>query len=105
MFSLNKLRIVQFLVVRSTDLDAQEKSCLPLKKEEEQLYLPNRPFAQILSGLERGHLAAAGPSPAGDFSVLDEQKAVFLVLVLDCSECDSSGLDNVNSNSNRVWIV
>ena len=46
----------------------------------------NRPFAQLLSGLETGHPAAAGPSPACDFSVSDEQKAVFLVSVLDCSE-------------------
>ena len=59
----------------------------------------NRPFAQLLSGLETGHPAAAGrPSPACDFSVSDEQKAVFLVSVLDCSECDSSGLDHLNSS-------
>ena len=30
-----------------------------------------------------------GQSPAYDFSVSDEQKAVFLVSVSDCSECDS----------------
>ena len=57
----------------------------------------NRPFAQLLSGLETGHPAAAGPSSACDFSVSDEQKAVFLVSVLDFSECDSSGLDHLNS--------
>ena len=38
-----------------------------------------RPFAQLLSGLETAHPAAASPSPAYDFSVFDEQKAVFLV--------------------------
>ena len=58
--------------------------------------MTNRPFAQLLSGLEAGHPAAAGPSPASDFSVSDEQKAV-LVSVLDCSECESSGLDHLNS--------
>ena len=60
-------------------------------------YLQNRPFAQLLSGLETGHPAAAGPSPPCDFSVSVEQKAVFLVSVLDCSEWDSSGLDHLNS--------
>ena len=44
----------------------------------------NRPFAQLLSVLETGHPAAAGPSPAYDFSVFDERNAVFLVFVLDC---------------------
>ena len=57
----------------------------------------NRPFAQLLSGLETGHPAAAGPSSSCDFGVFDEQKAVFLVSVLDFSECDSSGLDHPNS--------
>ena len=57
-------------------------------------YVPkiNRPFAQLLSGLETGHPVAVGHSSAYDFSVFDEQKAVFLVSVSDCSECDSSGL-------------
>ena len=59
------------------------------------LHFFNRPFAQILSGLETGHPAAVGPPPAYDFSVFDEQKAVFLVSVLDCSECDSSGLSKL----------
>ena len=58
----------------------------------------NRPFALLLSGLETGHPTAGSPSPACDFSVSDEQKAVFLLSVLDCSECDSSGLDHLNSS-------
>ena len=58
----------------------------------------NRPFAQLLSGLKTGHSAAAGTSPTCDFSVSDEQKAVFHVSVLDCSGCDSSGLDHLNSS-------
>ena len=60
--------------------------------------LCNRPFAQLLSGLETGHPAAAGPSPAYDFSVFDERNAVFLVSVLDCFGCFSSGLDHLNSS-------
>ena len=56
----------------------------------------NRPFAQLLSGLETGHPAAAGPSPAYDFSVFDERNAVFLVSVLDCFGCFSSGLDHLS---------
>ena len=59
--------------------------------------LCNRPFAQLLSGLETEHPAAAGPSLACDFGVFDKQKAVFLASVLDVSECDSSGLDHLNS--------
>ena len=49
----------------------------------------NRPYAQLLPGLETGLPVTVGQSPAYDFSVSDEQKAIFLVSVLDCSECDS----------------
>ena len=48
-----------------------------------------RPFAQLLPGLETGHPVTVGQSSAYDFSVSDEQKAVFLVSVSDFSECDS----------------
>ena len=41
----------------------------------------NRPFAQLWPGLETGHPVTVGQSPAYDFSVSDEQKAVFLVSV------------------------
>ena len=58
----------------------------------------NRSFAQLLSGLETGHPNAVRPPPAYDFSVFDEQKAVLLVSVLDCSECDSLGLNHLNSS-------
>ena len=58
----------------------------------------NRPFAQLLSGLETGHPAAVGPSPEYDFSVFDERNAVLLVSVLDCLGCFSSGLDHLNSS-------
>ena len=51
----------------------------------------------IIVWVRDGHPAAAGPSSACDFGVSDEQKAVFLVSVLDFSECDSSGLDHLNS--------
>ena len=60
--------------------------------------IANRPFAQLLSGLETGHPVAVGQSPACDFSVFDEQKPVFLVSVSDCSECDLSGLEHPNSS-------
>ena len=49
----------------------------------------NGPFAQLLPGLETGHPVTIGQSPAYDFSVSDEQNAVLLVSVSDCSECDS----------------
>ena len=42
----------------------------------------NRPFAQLLPGLETGHPVTVGQSPAYDFSVSNEQKAVFLLSVL-----------------------
>ena len=51
-----------------------------------------------MSGLETGHPAAAGPSPAYDFSVFDERNAVFLDSLLDCFGCFSSGLDHLNSS-------
>ena len=51
------------------------------------------PFAQLLPGLEMGHPVTVGQSPAHDFSVSDEQKAVFLVSVSDCSVCDSCAGD------------
>ena len=42
-----------------------------------------------------------GASAAHDLSVSDEQKAVFLVSVSDCSECDSLGLDRLKS----TWSI
>ena len=51
-----------------------------------------------MSGFETGHPAAAGPMPAFFLSVSDEQDAAFLVSVMDCSDCDSSGLDSPNSS-------
>ena len=53
----------------------------------------NRPFAQLLPGLETGHPVTVGQSPVYEFSVSDEQKAVFLVSVSDCSVCDSCAGD------------
>ena len=58
----------------------------------------NRELFQRLSGFETGHPAAAGPVPAFDFRVSDKQDAAFLVSVMDCSDCDSSGLDSPNSS-------
>ena len=60
----------------------------------------NRGLFQRLSGFETRHPAAAAvsPLPAFDFSASDEQDAVFLVSVMDCSDCDSSGLDSPNSS-------
>ena len=40
--------------------------------------------------------AAAGPLPAFDSSVSDEQDAAFFVPVMDCSDCYSSVLDSPN---------
>ena len=47
---------------------------------------------------------AVGQSSACDFSVFDEQKAVFLVSVSNCSEFDSSGLDHPNSSWSIVRL-
>ena len=58
----------------------------------------NRGLFQRLSGFETGHPVAAGPLAAFDLSVSDEQGAAFLVFVMDCSDCDSSGLDSPNSS-------
>ena len=73
-----------------------------VKRKFSTLSLPsaveNGSFAQLLSALETGHPAAAGPSPAYDFSVFDEQNAIFLVSVLGCFGCFSSGLDNLSSS-------
>ena len=51
-----------------------------------------------MRSMETGHPVAVGQSPVYDFSVFDEQKAVFLVSVSDSYECDSSGLDHPNSS-------
>ena len=59
------------------------------KMRTKTTYLKNRPFAQLLPGLETGYPVTVGQSPAYDFSVSDEQKAVFLVSVSDCSLSDS----------------
>ena len=58
-----------------------------------------------MSGFETGHPAAAGPLPAFDFSVSDEQDAAFLVSVMDCSDCDSSDLDSPNSSWNIARLM
>ena len=60
--------------------------------------MSNRGLFQRLSGFETGHPAAAGRLRAFDFSVSDEQDAAFLVSVMDCSDCDSSGLGSPNSS-------
>ena len=74
-------------------------SPLPSSLKVTQVWLlRNRPFAQLLSGLETGHPAAAGPSPAYDFSVFDERNAVFLVSFLDFFGRFSSGLDHLSSS-------
>ena len=57
--------------------------------DRECVFIKYAPIAQLLPGLETGHPVTVGQSPAYDFSVSDEQKAVFLVSVSDCSECDS----------------
>ena len=54
----------------------------------------NRPFAQLLSGLETGHPAAAGPSPAYDFSVSTSETLFFL-----------SPFWTVLGVFHRVWII
>ena len=46
-----------------------------------------------MAWLETGHPVTVGQSPAYDFSVSDEQKAVFLVSVSVCSVCDSCAGD------------
>ena len=38
----------------------------------------NRPFAQLLPGLETGHPVTVGQSPAYDFSVKTSRKVFFL---------------------------
>ena len=65
------------------------KTTTSVSKIMQLIHQSNRPFAQLLPGLETGHLVTVGQSPAYDFSVSDEQKAVFLVSVSNCSECDS----------------
>ena len=55
-------------------------------------HLPNRPFAQLLPGLETGHPVKVGQSPTYDFRVSDEQKAVFLVSVSNPGNNSANGL-------------
>ena len=78
--------------MKSDDIHRAEESVIGQWR-----YSLNRGLFQRLSGFETGHPAAAGPLPAFDFSVSDEQDAAFLVSVMDCSDCDSSGLGSPNS--------
>ena len=64
------------------------RSSLKANKARLERHVSNRPFTQLLPGLETGHPVTVSESPAYDFSVSDEQKAVFPVSVSDCSECD-----------------
>ena len=52
-----------------------------------------------MSGFEMGHPAAAGPLSAL-ISVFQTSKTLLfrVVSVMDCSDCDSSGLDSPNSS-------
>ena len=43
-----------------------------------QMSLKNRPFAQLLPGLETGHPVTVSQSPAYDFSVSDSRKLFLL---------------------------
>ena len=54
----------------------------------------NRPFAQLLSGLEMGHPVTVGQSPAYDFSVFNSTKLFFL-----------SPVRTVLSAIHGVWII
>ena len=54
----------------------------------------NRPFAQLLSGLETGRPVMVGQSPAYDFSVSTSRKLFFL-----------SPFRTVPSAIHRVWII
>ena len=85
---------------RDKNVESYNKSCENLSGRKNKVVISfdrsllrvfNRPFAQLLPGLvlETGHPVTVGQSPAYDFSVSDEEKAVFLVSFSDCSLCDS----------------
>ena len=59
----------------------------------------NRPFAQLLSGLETGHPAAASRSPAYDFSVCNERNAVFF-----CLRCELFGVFFIGFGSSELKL-
>ena len=73
--------------------------CTPGAKHNEANFTIIEDFSKDCLGSRRGiRPRAAGPMPAFVLSVSDEQDAAFLVSVMDCSDCDSSGLDSPNSS-------
>ena len=60
----------------------------------------NRGLFQRLSGFETGHLAAAGPRLHSIWVFPTSKTLLFVsvIMVMDCSDCDASGLDSPNSS-------
>ena len=75
----------------------------------------NRPFAQLLPGLETGHPVTVGQSPACSFSVSDGREVLFLspfravlsaihVQVTDPPSPDAPSLTQANNCANGLLI-
>ena len=75
----------------------------------------NRPFAQLLPGLETGHPVTVGQSPTCSFSVSDGREVLFLspfravlgaihVQVIDRPSPDAPSLTQTNSCANGLLL-
>ena len=76
-------------------------------------YHSNRPFAQLLPGLETGHPVTVGQSPTCSFSVSDGREVLFLspfravlgeihVQVIDRPSPDAPSLTQTNNCANGL---
>ena len=76
----------------------------------------NRPFAQLLPGLETGHPVTVGQSPTCSFSVSDGREVLFLspfravlgaihVQVTDRPSPDAPSLTQANNCANGLFIL
>ena len=80
------------------------------------IFVSNRPFAQLLPGLETGHPVTVGQSPTCSFSVSDGREVLFLspfravlgaihVQVIDRPSPDAPSLTQTNNCANGLFQV
>ena len=106
--------IYLFIYPGSPHKFAFSKSQQKMLKPEGNSGLGNRPFAQLLPGLETGHPVTVGQSPTCSFSVSDGREVLFLspfravlgaihVQVIDRPSPDAPSLTQTNNCANGLF--